>query len=99
MIMARKKPTAPGQEKRIHASALFATPLTPAQRHELEQLAALPDSQIDYSDAPERLPAEVEPRKANLTELMDIARRISQAVKRPCAEHGDVLYDEHGLPK
>ncbi len=37
--------------------------------------------------------------KASLTELMAIARRASRAVKRPYVEHGQLLYDEHGLPK
>ena len=37
--------------------------------------------------------------KASLAELMAIAKRASRAVKRPYAEHGQLLYDEHGLPK
>jgi uncharacterized protein (DUF4415 family) len=32
---------------------LFTKPLTDRQRRELQQLAKLPDSQIDFSDAPE----------------------------------------------
>jgi len=37
--------------------------------------------------------------KTSLTELMSIAKRASRAVKRPYADHGTLLYDEHGLPK
>jgi antitoxin VapB len=45
--------------------------------------------------------AKIEKRKgkASLTELMAIAKRASRAVKRPYVEHGQLLYDEHGLPK
>ncbi len=38
-------------------------------------------------------------RKASLTQLMAIAKRASQAVKRPYVDHGELLFDEHGLPK
>jgi antitoxin VapB len=37
--------------------------------------------------------------KASLRELMAIAGRASRAVKRPYVDHGELLYDEHGLPK
>lgn len=37
--------------------------------------------------------------KASLAELMAIAKRASRGVKRPYLEHGELLYDEHGLPK
>jgi antitoxin VapB len=37
--------------------------------------------------------------RASLTDLMAIAKRASRAVKRPYVEHGELLYDEHGLPK
>ena len=37
--------------------------------------------------------------KASLAELMAIAKRASRAVKRPYVEHGQLLYDEGGLPK
>ena len=37
--------------------------------------------------------------KASLAELMAIAKRASRAVKRPYVEHGQLLYDERGLPK
>src|ERR1700735_205550 len=39
------------RERRIPASALFPTPLSDRQRRELERLARMPDSEIDYSDA------------------------------------------------
>lgn len=37
--------------------------------------------------------------KASLAELMAIAQRASRAVKRPYVDHGELLYDKHGLPK
>ena len=37
--------------------------------------------------------------KASLAELLAIAKRTSQSVKRPYVDHGELLYDEHGLPK
>jgi antitoxin VapB len=45
--------------------------------------------------------AKIEKRngKASLAELMAIAKRASRAVKRPYVEHGQLLYDERGLPK
>jgi len=54
--MVKKKSASSRQETRIPASALFTTPLTLRQRRELKRLAARPDSQIDYSDAPEVIP-------------------------------------------
>ena len=37
--------------------------------------------------------------KASLEELMAIARQSAALVKGPYPDHGDLLYDEHGLPK
>jgi uncharacterized protein (DUF4415 family) len=61
--MAKKKSasrngpqTASRQERRVPANALFTTPVTDKQRRELERLRDLPDSQIDFSDAPEGHP-------------------------------------------
>jgi uncharacterized protein (DUF4415 family) len=54
--MVKKKSASYPQEKRVPASALFTTPIGDKQRRELHRLAARPDSQIDYSDAPERQP-------------------------------------------
>ena len=54
--MVKKKSASSRHEKRVPASALFTTPLTPEQRRELERLAARPDSRIDFSDAPEAHP-------------------------------------------
>jgi uncharacterized protein (DUF4415 family) len=54
--MARKKSASSLQEKRVPASALFTTPIGDKQRRELKRLADRPDSQIDFSDAPERRP-------------------------------------------
>ncbi|MEO8100477.1 MAG: type II toxin-antitoxin system VapB family antitoxin [Acidobacteriota bacterium] len=38
-------------------------------------------------------------KKATVEELMAIARQVSAGVKRPYVDHGDLLYDERGLPK
>jgi uncharacterized protein (DUF4415 family) len=54
--MAKKKSASSRQERRVPASALFTTPIGDKQRRELKRLAARPDSQIDFSDAPERQP-------------------------------------------
>ena len=54
--MAKKKSVSSRQERRVPANALFTTPVTDKQRRELERLRDLPDSQIDFSDAPERNP-------------------------------------------
>ena len=51
--MTTKKSASSPQEKRIPASVLFATPLTDRQRRSLRKLAAKPDAEIDYSDAPQ----------------------------------------------
>lgn len=37
--------------------------------------------------------------KPNVDELIAIAKRAAASVKRPYIDHGDLLYDEHGLPK
>ncbi len=37
--------------------------------------------------------------RASLEDLMAIAQRVSKGVKRPYLEHGELLYDEHGIPK
>ncbi len=54
--MVKKKSALSRQERRVPASALFTTPISDKQRRELERLAAFPDSQIDFSDAPEGNP-------------------------------------------
>jgi uncharacterized protein (DUF4415 family) len=54
--MVKKKSASSRQERRVPASALFTTAITDKQRRELERLRALPDSQIDFSDAPEGNP-------------------------------------------
>jgi uncharacterized protein (DUF4415 family) len=54
--MVKKKSASSRQERRVPASVLFTTPLTDKQRRELKRLAARPDSQIDFSDAPEGRP-------------------------------------------
>jgi hypothetical protein len=54
--MAKKKSVSSRQERRVPASALFTTPISDKQRRELKRLATRPDSQIDFSDAPERQP-------------------------------------------
>lgn len=52
--MAKKKSASSRREKRLPASALFTNPPTDKQRGELKKLARMPDSKIDFSDAPER---------------------------------------------
>ena len=37
--------------------------------------------------------------KASLEDLMAIAKRVAKGVKRPYVDHGELLYDEHGIPK
>lgn len=54
--MAKKKYASSRQEKRLPASVLFTPPVTEKQRRELRRLAALPDAQIDLTDAPEISP-------------------------------------------
>ena len=54
--MAKIKSALSRQERRVPASALFTTPISDKQRRELRRLADRPDSQIDFSDAPERRP-------------------------------------------
>ena len=54
--MVKKKSVSFRQEKRVRASALFSTPLSDKERRELQRFADQPDSRIDYSDAPERMP-------------------------------------------
>ncbi len=45
--------------------------------------------------------ARIERRKgqASVEELLAIADRAAAHVKRPYAEHGQLLYDKNGLPK
>jgi antitoxin VapB len=37
--------------------------------------------------------------KASVAEILAIADRVSSLVKGPYLDHGELLYDEHGLPK
>ncbi|MCX6611717.1 MAG: type II toxin-antitoxin system VapB family antitoxin [Acidobacteria bacterium] len=37
--------------------------------------------------------------KASLEDLVAIAKLVAQGVKRPYVDHGELLYDEHGIPK
>jgi antitoxin VapB len=36
--------------------------------------------------------------KASVEEILAIADRVSEHVKGPYADHGELLYDENGLP-
>ena len=54
--MAKKKSASSLREKRVRASELFTAPIKKRVKGELEHLASLPDSRIDYSGAPEKLP-------------------------------------------
>ncbi|MEX2300547.1 MAG: BrnA antitoxin family protein [Bryobacterales bacterium] len=60
--MAKKKSGSSRREKRVAASEIFATRISEKERRELERIARKPDSEIDYSDAPETElpPAQVE---------------------------------------
>ena len=51
--MTKKKSVPSPQEKRTPASELFTTPLTEKQRRAVKKLAATPDSEIDFTDAPQ----------------------------------------------
>jgi uncharacterized protein (DUF4415 family) len=51
--MPKKKSASSPHEKRLQAKDAFTAIRTPKQRRELLRLAALPDSEIDLSDAPE----------------------------------------------
>ena len=70
----KKKSASSRQEKRVRASALFTTPITDKQRRDLQRLAARPDSQIDFSDAPEGSP------RASDVEVGRFYRPIKQLV-------------------
>lgn len=37
--------------------------------------------------------------RAGVSELLKIAERAAAHVKQPYVDHGDLLYDEYGLPK
>ena len=50
--MAKKKSESSPRERRLTASALFTTPIRDTERAEIERLSGMPDSEIDYSDAP-----------------------------------------------
>jgi antitoxin VapB len=45
----------------------------------------------------ERLPSRQ--GRAGVEELLGIAKRAAAGVKGPYPDHGELLYDEHGLPK
>ena len=60
--VAKKKSVSSPRERRIPASALFTSPISRRERTELERLAAMPDSAIDYSDAPAVNPTSSEMR-------------------------------------
>lgn len=52
--MAKKRSASSKREKRVAASAAFTKPLSKKELAELAKLAQLPDSKVDFSDAPER---------------------------------------------
>src|SRR6202453_3988925 len=72
--MAKKKSESSRQERRVPATALFTTPITDKQRRELQRLAVRPDSQIDFSDAPQGRP------RASGVEVGRFYRPIKQLV-------------------
>ena len=74
ILLAKKKSASSRQERRVPATALFTTPIADKQRRELQRLAARPDSQIDFSDAPEGSP------RASDVEVGRFYRPIKQLV-------------------
>jgi len=60
--LAKRESASSPREKRIPASVLFASPISKRVRAELERLAAMPDSAIDYSAAPAMTPTPAELR-------------------------------------
>jgi uncharacterized protein (DUF4415 family) len=72
--MAKKKSASSQQERRVRATTLVTIPITDKQRRELQRLAARPDSQIDFSDAPEGRP------RASQVEVGRFYRPIKQLV-------------------
>ena len=54
--MAKKKSASSLQERRIPANEIFTTPITDSQLREMQLVAAKPDAEIDFSDAPEVFP-------------------------------------------
>jgi uncharacterized protein (DUF4415 family) len=72
--MAKKKSASSRQERRVHASEFFTTPITDKQRRELERIADRPDSQVDFSGAPDARP------RASEVEVGRFYRPIKQLV-------------------
>jgi len=54
--MAKKQSASSRREKRVPANVLLTAPVTSRERRALERLAKMPDSEIDFSDAPEGKP-------------------------------------------
>jgi uncharacterized protein (DUF4415 family) len=54
--MGKKKSASSRQERQVPASALFTTPISDKQRRNLRRRGRKADSQIDFSDAPEKEP-------------------------------------------
>ena len=51
--MTKKKSASDRRQKRVRASALFTKEFSEKQKRELQVVATMPDTRIDYSDAPE----------------------------------------------
>jgi antitoxin VapB len=43
--------------------------------------------------------ASLERRRGRVEEMLAIADRVAGHVDRPYLDHGELLYDEHGLPR
>lgn len=52
--MAKKRSVSSRREKRVSANEVFTRPPNRREFAELAKLAKMPDSKIDFSDAPER---------------------------------------------
>jgi antitoxin VapB len=76
--------------------------LTPEQQREIAALEAMPDSEIDTSDIPELGPEFFKNSKVGLSSLLlAIGKECAPLFKEPyCStDHGDLLYNDKGLPK
>jgi len=89
-------------ENHESAAKTSAEELTPQQRREIAALEAMPDSAIDTSDIPELGPDFFKNAKVGLSGLLlAIGKESAPLFKEPyrSTDHGDLLYDEKGLPK
>jgi uncharacterized protein (DUF4415 family) len=88
--MAKKSSASSPREKRVRVKSedILGKPLSECQRRELDKLAAMPDSEIDYSDIPplteEQLANAFRPRDKQL-----IAVRLDRDVLEWLKSYGE----------